>query len=578
MNRIGSLTLIIGLAVLIVVGLACGAEEKQDPTEAGPASDAPQTQDRPGPSGEPAEAAPPVTGGGTPRAPRASLTYEGVVYYGNSLGREAAKFNEDDLELVGATTESNLIAPGSGESLKIYVMKGEAGNVYTLSSDRSVQIEDCPPGALDASQCTITMKALEDKWTRWSASIENTPEMIQAIRLISERERKRPNSIEGLVAQSHVIVLGTISSVLEEMVIGGYGEDGKPTPAGKEGGLPYTDYEVRIESVLKGDGALEDGGTLVLRMFGHRTQQTDVVTSVAVQLPETDSYYMFALGQNPDGTYGSGLERLINVDGDHVTFADGLGFYTELTGAEFVGAVRQQAGESSTTRDTSSFFENASGYTVAPQAPNEPDTEPDVVHQDESAALAPDIALTAKQTGLPVESVERAIAFQQAFAKYVSELIVRFPDQISAVWTEPIPNTRGHVQFIGEVPPEVTSEIERQGLLDPNNVVLTGGGMISRADHSRRAELAHQALVDLGYWNFKTFFDPIDNVISIEFLLPEGASHPSKLDLVAAVQNRVRAERDQSGEARFQGRAATVDALDLELTVITGSGPIVTLE
>jgi len=74
-----------------------------------------------------------------------------------------------------------------------------------------------------------------------------------------------------------------------------------------------------------------------------------------------------------------------------------------------------------------------------------------------------------------VESVERAIAFQQAFGKHVDELIVRFPDQISAVWMEPIPNTRGHVQFTGEVPPDVTSELERQGLLDSNNVVLTGG-------------------------------------------------------------------------------------------------------
>ena len=239
------------------------------------------------------------------------------------------------------------------------------------------------------------------------------------------------------------------------------------------------------------------------------------------------------------------------------------------------------SGESSTTRDTSSSaipVENASGNTVAPQAHNEPDTEPDVVRQDESAALATDMALTANQTGLPVESVERAIAFQQAFGKYVDELIVRFPDQISAVWTEPVPNTRGHVRFTGKVPPEVTSEIERQSLLDPNNVVLTGGGMISMADNSRRAELAAEALVDLGYRNFITFFDPIDNVISIELQLPEGASQPSKLDLVGAVQNRVRAERYQSGEARFQGRAATVDALDLELTVITRSGPIIELE
>ena len=237
------------------------------------------------------------------------------------------------------------------------------------------------------------------------------------------------------------------------------------------------------------------------------------------------------------------------------------------------------SGEPSTTRGTSSStisVENAGGNTVAPQSPNEPNTEPDVVRRDET--LAPDMALTAKQTGLPVASVERAMAFQQAFGKYVDELIVRFPDQISAVWTEPIPNTRGHVQFTGEVPPDVTSEIEQQGLLDPSNVVLTGQGMISMADHSRRAELAAEALVDLGYWNSITFFDPIGKVIHIELQLPEGAPRPSKLDLFSAVQNRVRAERDQSGEARFQGRAAMVDALDLELTVMTGSGPIVTPE
>ena len=92
--------------------------------------------------------------------------------------------------------------------------------------------------------------------------------------------------------------------------------------------------------------------------------------------------------------------------------------------------------------------------------------------------------------------------------------------------------------------------------------------MISMADHARRAELAAEALVNQGYRNFITFFDPIDKVIRIEFRLPEGATQPNKLDILGAVQNRVR--------ARLQGRAATVDALNLELTVITGSGPIIT--
>ena len=124
--------------------------------------------------------------------------------------------------------------------------------------------------------------------------------------------------------------------------------------------------------------------------------------------------------------------------------------------ALMVVAVGCGSGESSTARDTSSSaisVENASGNTVAPQAHNGPDTEPDVVRQDESVALATDMALTANQTGLPVESVERAIAFQQAFGKYVDELIDRFPDQISAVRTE----RRGRPVH----PPEVTPRFER---------------------------------------------------------------------------------------------------------------------
>ena len=87
----------------------------------------------------------------------------------------------------------------------------------------------------------------------------------------------RPESIEVLVRMSHIIVLGTISAVLDEKLIGAYGEDGNPYVPVEESGTPYTDYEVRVESVLKNDGDVEDGGTLVLRMFGHRSQQSDVV-------------------------------------------------------------------------------------------------------------------------------------------------------------------------------------------------------------------------------------------------------------------------------------------------------------
>ena len=163
----------------------------------------------------------------------------------------------------------------------------------------------------------------------------------------------RPESIEVLVRMSHMIVLGTVSAVLDEKLIGAYGEDGNPYIPAEESGSPYTDYEVRVESVLKNDGDVEDGGTLVLRMPRHLSQQSDVVTLAEFQLPQPGSHYLLALGRNPDGTYGSGNEGLIYVDGETVAYADGVVFSTELTGLEFVEAVRKEAGRNDEPRTTS---------------------------------------------------------------------------------------------------------------------------------------------------------------------------------------------------------------------------------
>ena len=159
MNKIGSLTLLVGLAVLMVVGLACGAEEKQDPANAGPASDAQQAEVQPGPSGSPGENTSPVVPAG---APPANLTYEGAVYYGDSFGRDDPKFNEDDFELVGVSV-SNPLVPGSATGWDIYRLKGgEEGYVYTFEPGQSFLNEDGR---------TIT---IEPEWVRW-ITIGSTP-------------------------------------------------------------------------------------------------------------------------------------------------------------------------------------------------------------------------------------------------------------------------------------------------------------------------------------------------------------------------------------------------------------------
>jgi hypothetical protein len=142
----------------------------------------------------------------------------------------------------------------------------------------------------------------------------------------------RPSSAQELASRSDVIVLGTIRSIIAEKMIGPYGEDGNPTSAGEEGGTPYTDYEVQIESVLKGDDAVTGAEPLVLRMFGHLSNRDAIITSVVFTLPSLGDHLLFALGRNPDGTYGSGPEGLINVDGDTVVYADGVPFTAGSTG------------------------------------------------------------------------------------------------------------------------------------------------------------------------------------------------------------------------------------------------------
>jgi hypothetical protein len=183
-------------------------------------------------------------------------------------------------------------------------------------------------------------------------------------------------------------------------------------------------------------------------------------------------------------------------------------------------------------------------------------------------AVASDIDLLANETGLPREAVERAVVFQEAFARYVDVLNIRFPNQISAVWTEPVPNTRGYIQFVEDIPLDVTTEIAAYGELNSNNVVLIGHGMISMADHSRRAALAAKALRNLGYQNVLTFFDPVGQVIRIEIRVPENAAQPTLSHIAAEMQGLAKAQ--------IKGRAATVEALDLNLTIFRGSGSIVT--
>lgn len=207
---------------------------------------------------------------------------------------------------------------------------------------------------------------------------------------------------------------------------------------------------------------------------------------------------------------------------------------------------------------------------------DEDHVEPGVTFQDEAAAREADTAQLASEAGLSVEAVRESVEFQQAFADYADELFERYPGQISSVWLESVPATRGHIQFVNEVPAGVAG-LGAQGALK-GNLILSGNGDIALEEHIRRAELAAEALVDLGYTDHVTYFDPAGQVIRADVQLPEGAAQPNDVVVLNAVRTRLQAARSESGDLRLQGAAASLDVRDLELRVHRGEGPFVALD
>jgi len=150
----------------------------------------------------------------------------------------------------------------------------------------------------------------------------------------------RPANAEGLIAQSRIIVVGTLDQDFEEIMIGGYGPDGKAS-TDPEGAMAYTDYRVNVEEVIKGDDTVSAGTeSFVFRMFGHLNAQKTEPTSVIFKLPEPGDRLLFALGKNPDGTYGSGPEGLIDIESESGMYEDGRPFAGGGTTAELLAQIR----------------------------------------------------------------------------------------------------------------------------------------------------------------------------------------------------------------------------------------------
>ena len=168
----------------------------------------------------------------------------------------------------------------------------------------------------------------------------------------------RPQSVEELVARADVVFIGTINSVLDEKMMGPYGKDGQPLPAGDDG-LPFTDYEVGLKGLLKGHGEVQPGDPLVLRMFGHLSNRSETITPDSFTLPKLGDRLLFALGRNPDGTYGSGPEGLLNISGENVSYADGVPFGVGVSRQQFLKDITRASGAQPPTSEVRGPFDTA---------------------------------------------------------------------------------------------------------------------------------------------------------------------------------------------------------------------------
>ena len=157
----------------------------------------------------------------------------------------------------------------------------------------------------------------------------------------------RPADADELIAESQIIVIGTIGEEFEEKRIGAYGPDGQPTSqpsGGPEIWFWVTDFQLDIEEVIIGDETVSAGvGSIILRIHGRFSAQQSGGNSGLFKLPEPGDYLLFALGRNPDGTYGSGPGGLVDLESEYAMFEDGRPFASGVTTAELLEQIRTGA-------------------------------------------------------------------------------------------------------------------------------------------------------------------------------------------------------------------------------------------
>lgn len=142
-----------------------------------------------------------------------------------------------------------------------------------------------------------------------------------------------PHSLTDLVRSADLIVIGTVGPIVNEGVFEGYDRDGNLIQPDNfdvnnlsihDTALPFVDYIIDVQEILKGNGTSALDKPIILRMPGKRTGE--IVVSAEYPMSVSGDHHIFFLSQNPDGqSYGLyyGARSRLVVDERIVTYSDG---------------------------------------------------------------------------------------------------------------------------------------------------------------------------------------------------------------------------------------------------------------
>ncbi|NJM39940.1 MAG: hypothetical protein HC853_03755, partial [Anaerolineae bacterium] len=132
-----------------------------------------------------------------------------------------------------------------------------------------------------------------------------------------------------------------VGPVVERRRFAGYGPKGELLDGAKSGNpdanVPYTDFELKVERIIKDDGSVASDKPIILRMAGEATPETKRLTaSSSYPFSYTGDRYLFLLTHEPDGiAYGFNYgpwSRLIVDDKNLLRISDNYQQFLKLNG------------------------------------------------------------------------------------------------------------------------------------------------------------------------------------------------------------------------------------------------------